>query len=209
MLDSFDIVLASNNANKRIEISNIFKTIGLHQINIILPEEILGYEIEIEEYGKTLEENAFIKSSKIFELTNKNVISDDTGLEINYLNASPGVYSARFAGFKCSDEDNRRKVLDLLEGIETENRTARFRTIICFIEYGMPIYFEGICNGVITTAERGENGFGYDPVFQPIGYCQTFAEMESEFKNSISHRYIAIKKLAEYLKNQLLKGNST
>lgn len=204
-----DIVLSTNNTNKRIEISDIFKKNGLDSFRLLIPEEVLGYKVEVEETGVTLEENALLKAKKLYELTHKLVISDDSGLEIEYLNNAPGVYSSTFAGENATDAENRRKVLDMMKDVPDHNRKARFRTVICLIKDGVPQFFDGICNGQIISEERGTNGFGYDPIFLPVGYNKTFAEMLPDEKNSISHRAIAINKLAEYLKNQFLIGSST
>ncbi len=204
-----EIILATNNENKRIEILDIFKDNNLNRLNVLIPEEVLGVKIDTKETGDTLEQNAYLKAKNLFELTKKTVISDDTGLEIEYLSNFPGVHSARFAGENASDEENRKKVLDLMRGVPENMRKAKFRTIICLIHNGIEHYFEGICTGKILEKEKGLHGFGYDPIFLPDGHTKSFAEMHPKEKNTISHRAIAIKKLAEYLKNYFLIGNST
>ena len=124
--------------------------------------------------------------------------ADDTGLEIEALNGRPGVFSARYAGEHCSFEDNVRKVLAELEGVA--NRKACFKTVIALIMNGQNYHFEGRIDGVITTEPHGAEGFGYDPIFLPNGYTQTFAEMPADLKNSISHRGLAMQKLMETLR---------
>ncbi|MBQ7984211.1 MAG: RdgB/HAM1 family non-canonical purine NTP pyrophosphatase, partial [Bacteroidales bacterium] len=127
----------------------------------------------------------------------KDCFADDTGLEVKALDGRPGVYSARYAGEKCSFDDNIDKLLEEMDG--KTNRKARFLTVICLIENGKERYFEGECKGVITAERYGKKGFGYDPVFIPDGHAESFAEMSGEDKNKISHRGIATRKLIDYL----------
>jgi XTP/dITP diphosphohydrolase len=155
-------------------------------------------EVDIEETGTTLEENARIKSQFVYDNYGFNCFSDDTGLEIEVLNGEPGVYSARYAGEDCSFDDNMNKVLKEMKG--KENRKARFRTVISLILDGKEYQFEGEVKGKITTEKHGDKGFGYDPIFLPDGYSQTFAELDLEEKNRISHRGKAVVKLAGFLK---------
>ncbi len=126
--------------------------------------------------------------------------ADDTGLEVEALNNAPGIYSARFAGENCDSEDNMRKLLHDLEGVE--NRNARFRTVIALLLNGEIHYFEGEIAGEIIDAKRGSNGFGYDPIFMPHGYDKTFGELPEEVKNKLSHRAIATQKLVTFLLQQ-------
>ncbi|MEZ4720750.1 MAG: RdgB/HAM1 family non-canonical purine NTP pyrophosphatase [Flavobacteriales bacterium] len=157
----------------------------------------IGFDGDIPETGKTLSENASIKADFIHSKYNVDCFADDTGLEIEALGGEPGVFSARYAGENCSFEDNTRKVLDKLSGIS--NRQARFVTVIHLILGNKHYSFNGLINGTITSEPRGEKGFGYDPIFIPSGQTRTFAEMSLDEKNQISHRAIAVKKLADFL----------
>lgn len=159
-------------------------------------KEVLG-DVDIPETGDTLDENAAIKARYVFERTGKSCIADDTGLEIDALNGEPGVYSARYAGENCTFQNNMDKVLKGLEG--KTDRNANFRTVICLILDGKEFLFEGQVDGQILENERGGKGFGYDPIFQPDGFEETFAEMSMDQKNEISHRGQAVQKLAEFL----------
>ena len=157
----------------------------------------LNYDTEIEESGSTLEENALIKARTIFDTFKKNCFADDSGLEVFALGGKPGVYSARYAGYQKNAMDNTNKILDELKGIE--DRQAQFRTVIALIFKGTEYLFEGIIKGQIAQTPIGQNGFGYDPVFIPEGYQQTFAELATDVKNKISHRANAIEKLLHFL----------
>ena len=187
-----EIVFASNNAHKleevRSKLPSTFKVLSL--------KDVLG-NVDIPETGTTLDENASIKSRYVFERTGKNCFSDDTGLEVAALNGEPGVYSARYAGENCSFQDNMDKVLLNLKG--ADDRSARFRTVISLILNGEEHFFEGRVNGEILTDEHGEEGFGYDPIFRPSGFSESFAQMSIEQKNKISHRGLAVQKLVEFL----------
>ena len=193
-----NIILASNNENKLREIKEKLKDYSVN----VMSQKQAGYDIEVDETGTTLEENAILKAEAIYELSKMPVISDDTGLEIDALNGAPGVYSARFAGENATDHEKRAKVLNLMKDVSEENRTARFKCDICYIdEDGEKHIFEGVAEGRIATQEKGNNGFGYDPIF----ICEknkTFAELTGEEKNSISHRGRAVNKFVEYLKNR-------
>lgn len=189
------IIFASSNKNKIKEISAIlsdqFEIVGLSDV---------GITEEIPENGKTIKENSFLKAQYVHDRIKKlSVFADDSGLEVDALNGEPGVYSARYAGVPKSDEANNKKLLKELE--KKTKRNARFVTVITLILNGEVHYFEGIIKGTITYEGRGKNGFGYDPLFVPRGYRSTFAELSSDEKNKISHRAIAVKKLAEFLKN--------
>lgn len=189
------LLFATNNKHKLREIDEIlgdeFKVLSLGDA---------GLDVEIPETMETLEGNAMQKAWFIFEKTGMNCFADDTGLEIDALEGRPGVYSARYAGEGCSFEDNIQKVLKELDGID--NRKACFRTVICFILDGKEHLFEGKIEGKIIKERKGEEGFGYDPVFIPQGHHQTFAEMPSYLKNGISHRGRAVSKMLKYLKEQ-------
>lgn len=186
------IIFATNNEHKLDEIRQIlsgkFDVSGLKDI---------GFNGDIPETGKTLSENASIKSHFVYERFHTNCFSDDTGLEIEALDGRPGVYSARYAGEDGNARNNIRKVLNELKG--TKNRKARFKTVVSLILDGREYQFVGEVEGRIIEDERGDVGFGYDPVFIPVGYDQTFAEMPSEVKNMISHRAKAMKKLTGFL----------
>ena len=150
---------------------------------------------EIEETGTTLLENSLIKARTVHELTGLPALADDTGLEVDALDGAPGVYSARFAGENPTYEDNVNKLLSKLEGVSTEKRTARFRTVIAFVDDRMELFAQGIIEGLITVEPRGHGGFGYDPVFLPATEGKTFSEMSQERKNQISHRGRALAKM--------------
>lgn len=187
------IVFATNNSHKLDEIRNIlgssFEVMSLNE---------LGCHDDIPETGTTLEENARQKAQYIYDKYHCNVFADDTGLEVNALGGEPGVYSARYAGGEGHDsEANMTKLLKNLEG--EDNRKAQFRTVIALILDGNIQLFDGIVEGEIIKERRGGEGFGYDPIFQPEGYDKTFAELGNDIKNTISHRAIAVKALAEYL----------
>lgn len=186
------LVFATNNQHK---LNEVQKAIG-DKFEIVSLKSVAG-DVDIEETGTTLEENAGIKSRFIHDNYQLNCFADDTGLEIEALDGAPGVYSARYAGENCSFDDNMNKALTALEG--KTNRKARFRTVISLILNGKEHLFEGIVDGMITTEKHGEKGFGYDPIFQPDGYDRTFAELSMEEKNEISHRGKAVKALVEFL----------
>lgn len=190
------IVFATNNQHKLQEIREILSP----EFEIVSLKEI-GCHEDIPETGNTLEENALQKARYISERYHISCFADDTGLEVEALGGAPGIYSARYAGGEGHDsEANMRKLLSEMEG--KENRRARFRTAICLIESGKEYLFEGIVQGNIIEARRGTAGFGYDPVFQPEGYAETFAEMGNEEKNKISHRARAVQQLVEYLRSE-------
>ena len=186
------IVFATNNKNKLREINQI---VG-DNISIIGLSEI-GCTEDIPEEEPTIEGNARAKSVYVYENYQSDSFADDTGLEIEALDGRPGVYSARYAGEGCNFQDNIDKVLEELEGIK--NRKARFKTVVSLLIDGKETQFEGIVEGEILEKETGAAGFGYDPIFKPLGYEQTFAEMPADLKNKISHRGLAIKKLVNYL----------
>jgi XTP/dITP diphosphohydrolase len=188
------IVFATGNPNKLKEIQEL---IGDRYEVISLKD--LDYQEEIPEDFETLEENAHQKADTIFQKFGLPCFADDTGLEIDALDGRPGVYSARYAGPACSPEDNMAKVLAELKG--KENRKAKFRTVIAFKTEGETHYFEGEVKGHISHEKMGEKGFGYDPIFVPEGFNASFAQMSSLDKNEISHRGRAVKKFADFLKD--------
>lgn len=186
------IVFATNNKHKLEEVKSILSS----KLEIVSLSEINCFN-DIPETADTLEGNALQKAYYIKEHFNIDCFADDTGLEVKALNNAPGVYSARYAGEAHNTEANMQKLLKELEG--AENRKARFRTVIALLLDGKEYIFEGIVNGKIIEEKRGNEGFGYDPVFVPDGYNQTFAELGMDIKNNISHRAQAVKKLADFL----------
>ncbi len=188
------IVFATNNKNKLNEISKIAEG----KIQILSLSDINCFE-DIDETGTTLEENALIKARYVKEKYGYDCFADDTGLEVEALYGAPGVYSSRYAGSHCNPVDNMNKLVSVLKGVE--NRKAQFRTVIALLTGDDEQLFEGVAKGVIIDEKRGEQGFGYDPIFIPDGYDITFAEMSKETKNEISHRAIATHKLVEVLLN--------
>ena len=186
------LIFATNNEHKLAEVRALLEGI----VEIISLEEA-GLKGEIPETAETLQGNALEKAQWVWDRTQKACFSDDTGLEVDALGGAPGVYSARYAGERCSFDDNVNKLLDAMEG--NCNRRADFRTVICLIEKGEPRYFEGRVDGCILTERFGEGGFGYDPIFLPDHYFVSFAEMPLEVKNQISHRGKAIRELVKYL----------
>ena len=187
-----ELVFATNNAHKLSEV----RAIAGARFSIISLKE-LGCFDEIPETGDTLKENALQKAKYIHNKFQCNCFADDTGLEIEALDGRPGVYSARYAGEHCSFQDNIQKVLCELYGIA--NRKACFKTVIALILDGNNYFFEGAIEGEIIENEKGTKGFGYDPIFRPLSYDKTFAEMTEAEKNSISHRALATKKLNDFL----------
>jgi XTP/dITP diphosphohydrolase len=186
------LIFATNNQNKATEINAILGT----AFKISTLREI-GLEIDIPEPHATLEENAREKSTTIYKLTQSDCFGEDTGLEVDALQGAPGVRSARYAGEHCNTEDNIKK---LLQELATEqNRKARFRTVISLIENGNEYQFEGVCEGMIAWTSHGEQGFGYDPIFIPLGSTKSFASMTLDEKNKFSHRKKAVEKLVAHL----------
>ncbi|MGL5937774.1 MAG: non-canonical purine NTP diphosphatase [Phocaeicola sp.] len=188
------LVVATNNAHKLEEI----KAILGDNIDLLSLKDI-NCDVDIPETANTLEGNAILKAEYIYQNYGLNCFADDTGLEVEVLNGAPGVYSARYAQSEGNNaEANMEKLLKELAG--KSNRKAQFRTVICLIRDGKQFLFEGIVKGEIVKQKEGVAGFGYDPLFVPEGYSETFAQLGSEVKNSISHRGEAVRKLCEYLK---------
>jgi XTP/dITP diphosphohydrolase len=189
------ICFATNNAKKIEEVKaalgSDFEIVSLQNI---------GCHEELPETGDTLHHNAFQKARYVKDNFGVDCFADDTGLEVEALNGTPGVYSGRYAGEPRSDERNIALLLKNLTG--KENRTARFRTVIALILEGKEYAFEGIASGEIIEEQIGSGGFGYDPIFRPEGYSRTFAELTMEEKNQISHRGKAVKALIEFLSNR-------
>ena len=187
------LVFATNNPHKLEEIKAI---LGDNKIEILSLSDI-NCHADIPETSDTLEGNARQKSLYIYEHYGMDCFADDTGLEVESLNGAPGVYSARYAGNGHDSQANMRKLLDEMK--EKNNRRAGFRTVISLIEKGEEQQFEGIVRGEILRETRGNSGFGYDPIFKPEGYEETFAELGNEIKNKISHRARAVNELCKYL----------
>ncbi len=187
------LCFASNNKHKLEEIKNV---VG-RKFEILSLADIKCNE-ELPETRNTLEGNSLQKAEYVLQHYNTPCFADDTGLEVEALNGAPGVYSARYAGNHRNTDDN---IVLLLQNLKNDtNRKAQFRTVITLICIeAQPVFFEGVIRGEIITEKRGSSGFGYDPVFVPEGHSKTFAEMTLEEKNQLSHRAIAVKKLAEYL----------
>ncbi|MBR4621049.1 MAG: RdgB/HAM1 family non-canonical purine NTP pyrophosphatase [Salinivirgaceae bacterium] len=187
------LIFATHNKHKSDEVSrmigDLFDVRDLSQT---------GIEEDIPETGNTLESNARIKARYVYDRTGQNVFADDTGLEVEALNGQPGVFTARYAGPECDSVKNMHKLLDDLAN--ENNRRAQFRTVICLKMGESEFIFEGVVKGTITRSFSGKEGFGYDPIFMPDGYSQTFAEMPMEEKNKISHRGLAVEKLVSFLR---------
>ena len=190
------IVFASSNKNKIFEIQSI-----LPETIHILSLEDIGCLEEIPETADTIEGNAILKANYVTSKYGYDCFADDTGLEVAVLNGAPGVFSARYAGKQCNSEDNMNKLLHDLS--DKSNRKAQFKTVIALNINGKQELFTGIAEGEITVEKTGTKGFGYDPIFQPIGYKETFAELSLEVKNEISHRGKATQKLINFLKTTL------
>lgn len=189
------LVFATNNCHKLEEVRKIVAG----EIEILSLSEINCHE-EIPETGTTLEENAFLKAKYVKEKFGYDCFADDTGLEVETLAGAPGVYSARYAGTNGNADANMQKLLEALTG--ENNREAQFRTVMVLLDKDDMHSFEGIVKGRIAEARKGERGFGYDPVFVPDGFTESFAEMGELEKNKISHRAIALQKLINFLLNK-------
>lgn len=154
---------------------------------------------EVEEDGETLEDNAWKKADAAFRCTGLPVIADDTGLEVHYLLGEPGVRSARYAGEDATYDDNNRKLIRVLTQVPARRRQARFRCVIALVANGVERMFEGRVDGDILLEPRGSNGFGYDPIFRPVGFTESYAELDAARKNAISHRGRAVEALRNFL----------
>ena len=190
------IVFATNNPNKLSEIKQLMP----EGIDILSLKDIECFD-ELPETSDTLEDNAAQKAYYVYDNYGHNCFSDDTGLEIEVLDGRPGVYSARYAGPECRAEANIQKILAEMKG--EENRDAAFRTIISLVIDGREFQFEGQVEGQIIPEKWGDQGFGYDPIFLPDGYEESFAQMTVEEKNIISHRGLAVKKLIQFLQRRV------
>ena len=190
------LVIATQNRNKFTEMKEALKGIPWE----LVPAFDFPDAPEVEEDGKTLEDNSLKKARILSAFTGFPALADDTGLFVDALNGQPGIYAARFAGEKCTYEDNVRKMLELMRGVEKEKRGALFRTVITVFYPDKPLLqVSGEVSGEITVEARGGKGFGYDPIFQPSGYSKVFADMTAEEKNKISHRGLALIKAKSLL----------
>lgn len=189
-------IVASGNKGKLIEIKEILKGFPIE----VLSMAEAGVHKEIDETGRTFEENAMLKARAISEITNDIVMADDSGLEVDYLDGAPGIHSARFAGEGATDEDKNNKLLGMLEGVPSDKRIARF---VCAVAVSFPdgsgFTVRGTCEGTIGTKPAGNGGFGYDPLLYIPEYDMTIAEMDMETKNRISHRGKAFRLMVEEL----------
>jgi len=188
------IILASNNKHKVEEIQAILAETDI-EIKTLAD---INFHEDIIEDGDTLEDNAWIKADTIHELTGLNVMADDTGLEVDALDGRPGVHSARYAGPQRDSEDNMNLLIQELS--EASSRNAQFRTVIALWLDGRKHQFEGVIRGTIRSQRQGVGGFGYDPIFTPKGFEDSFGVLSSDIKNEISHRGRAVKKVADFLK---------
>jgi len=196
------LVLASRNRHKIKEIERVLLSCGVSGVELLSLDDI-GYEGEIEENGTTFEENAKIKASVPASMGYA-AIADDSGLEVDALNGAPGVYSARYAGEPCNDSNNNQKLLSALDAVPDGKRGARFVSVVAYLDpaTGETKLFRGECPGVILREERGQDGFGYDPLFYLPSLGKTYAEITTEEKNGVSHRGQAMRLFAAYLKEQ-------
>jgi len=200
-----DLILATKNRHKVVEIAEIMKDVPIRLLTLADFPNIP----DIEETGDTFAENALLKAREVYQTTNTITLSDDSGLEVDALNGAPGIYSARFAGETKSAAANNIKLLRELQNTPDAQRTAQFRCVVAIVTPDFEKIVEGIIRGKIIRAPRGKAGFGYDPLFAPDGYSQTFAELGAEVKNRISHRaraFTAAKEMLKQLISNELKG---
>ena len=195
------IVLATHNRDKYSEMTAILEDLRI----ILLPLNEFPDIGEIIEDGQTLKENAFIKAKTVHKVTHLPAMADDTGLEVDALHGQPGIFSARYAGEKCSYMDNIDKLLQKMENIPIQKRSAIFRTAVAYVDDNMELATEGIVEGLITDVTKGIDGFGYDPVFYVPIKKKTYAEMSMNEKNEISHRGIAVRNMQILLQTHLPK----
>ena len=195
------MIFATGNENKMVEIREILGDLPLE----ILSMKQAGIRADIEENGTSFEENALIKAREVCRLAGEMVLADDSGLEIDYLNGEPGIYSARYMGETTSYRVKNKNLMERLEGVPNEKRTARFVCAIAAVfPDGKELVVRGTVEGIIGYEERGENGFGYDPIFYLPERGLTTAELPPEEKNSISHRGNALRKMKELLEKENL-----
>ncbi|MFN9776403.1 MAG: RdgB/HAM1 family non-canonical purine NTP pyrophosphatase [Candidatus Kapaibacterium sp.] len=201
------ILIATNNRHKVEEMLHILQRADSSLV-VLTPADLPQGSIDVDETGSTLEENAYLKARAFFEHTGIPCIADDTGLEIDALGGKPGVRSARFAHDNATYEENLLLALQMLSDTPPPHRTARFRTVMCYVDSLRTLFAEGECPGHISEEPRGSNGFGYDPVFVPDGYQTTFAQMTTEIKNSLSHRSRALQNMSAVLTHGVIEPAS-
>ena len=198
------IILATHNRGKMKEMSSILAHLPVKLLTLDdFPQ--IG---EIPETGETLKENAFIKAETVHQKTGLPALADDTGLEVDALDGAPGVHSSRYDGETATFEDNCRKMMQEMDGIPAEERTARFHTVIAFVSNSGNEWTEGMVEGRILEKKQGDGGFGYDPLFYYPPLKKTFAELNSEQKNNISHRGKALRNFCQILEKRILTNNS-
>lgn len=191
------IIIASRNKGKLKEFKQLFKE---EDIKVLSLDDLQETIPEIEETGQTFHENAQLKAEAVASIVKKPVIADDSGLIVDALDGEPGVFSARYAGEPTDDVKNYEKLLEKLQGVAKEDRTARFVAVLALARPGEDtLYFEGVCEGTIAKEPKGEHGFGYDPIFIPKQFNVTLAELMEEEKNKISHRFHALQRLKQWL----------
>lgn len=189
------LLLATRNPGKVQELTEILRDLPV-EIRSLLDYPAVP---DIIEDGNTLEDNALKKARAAFEQTQVPSLADDSGLEVFHLNMEPGVRSARYSGEKATYDENNKKLLDALRDATPEQRQAQFRCVVAFVAHGIEEFAEGVCPGMIANRPRGDGGFGYDPVFIPEGFEETFAELRPQIKNRISHRGVAMEAMKEFL----------
>ena len=193
------IILATRNIHKTRELQTLLGDIGVD----ILSLNDVSSELLLREDGTTFEANAFQKARTVYHHTKLLALADDSGLEVFYLNGRPGVFSARYAGEEATDEMNNKKLLTEMRAVAPRRRRAQFRSVLALVGDGVEEMTEGICTGMLGETPRGDNGFGYDPIFIPAGFSKTYAELTAEEKNLISHRARSLAKMKEVLKVKL------
>jgi len=203
MTDSLPLVLATRNSGKVAEMRSLLADVPVQ----LTPADALDDTPDVEEDRPTLEGNARKKARVLHEHTGHPALADDTGLEVDALDGAPGVHTARFAGPDATPADNNVKLLRALA--EADTRRARFRTVVAFVDGDGVHCFEGVCEGTIADAPRGEMGFGYDPLFVPEGATKTFAEMESAEKNAVSHRKRALHQFVSFIHERLASESTS
>ena len=192
------LIIASGNTHKVEEFEQLFSGLDIK----VFSAQAAGGMPEVDETGTTFAANAELKAQALLSGAPAGtwILADDSGLEVDYLKGAPGIYSARYAGPSATDAANRDKLLTALSGIDQVNRVARFRCVLCLLNtFGDVMFFDGSCEGSIATEARGAEGFGYDPIFLPEGYQETFGELGESHKSKLSHRAKAVNSLRAYL----------
>jgi XTP/dITP diphosphohydrolase len=193
------IVLASRNKHKLTELRFFLSGLPFEVVSL---EDFPNVPLLVED-GTTFRDNALKKAYQVFRQTNAWSLADDSGLEVFFLNGRPGVFSARYAGTNANDDTNNQKLLSEMKGVAPRRRGAQFRAVLALVGKGIEKTTEGICPGTIAESPRGTNGFGYDPIFIPLGFARTYAELIAEEKNRISHRSRAFEKMRDILKAEV------